>query len=69
MGATDETPARERTLTLHLTEEDYAILEKFRGELSHDSFVSALLRMLDSGAVKDTPEWVKLQNPPTQGGA
>jgi len=39
-------------------------MEKYRGELSIDAFLSALLRMIDSGAVLDTPEWVKKKKDP-----
>jgi hypothetical protein len=46
-------------LMLHLSASDYAILEKFRGDLTPEAFISALLRMIDSGAVMNTPPWVK----------
>ena len=46
-------------LVLRLSGSDFKILEKFRGELSPDAFISALLRMIDSGAVVSTPDWVK----------
>jgi hypothetical protein len=48
-----------RQLELRLSASDFAILEKFRGDLSPDAFISALLRMIDSGAVMNTPAWVK----------
>ena len=48
-----------KKLVLQLSELDFAILEKFRGELSPEAFISALLRMIDSGAVVNKPEWVK----------
>ena len=48
-----------KVLVLRLSDSDFVILEKFRGELSPDAFISALLRMIDSGAVVNTPEWVK----------
>jgi hypothetical protein len=48
-----------RTISLRLCPKDFEILERFRGELSHDAFVSALLRMIDSGAVLTKPDWVK----------
>jgi hypothetical protein len=46
-------------LLLRLSASDYAILEKFRGDLTPEAFISALLRMIDSGAVMNTPPWVK----------
>lgn len=46
-------------LLVRLSASDYAILEKFRGDLSPEAFISALLRMIDSGAVMNTPPWVK----------
>ncbi len=49
----------EKELVLRLSHSDFKILEKFRGELSPDAFISALLRMIDSGAVGNTPGWVK----------
>jgi hypothetical protein len=55
-----EDPATEvRELQLRLSASDFAILEKFRGELSPEAFISALLRMIDSGAVMNTPAWVR----------
>jgi hypothetical protein len=51
--------AQTNSLTLQLSKSDFAILEKFRGDLSPDAFISALLRMIDSGAVASTPDWVK----------
>jgi len=53
-----------RTISIRLTAQDRAIMEKYRGELSIDAFLSALLRMIDSGAVLDTPEWVKKKKDP-----
>ena len=53
-----------RTLSIRLTAQDREILEKYRGELSTDAFFSALLRMIDSGAVLNTPEWVKKKKDP-----
>jgi len=51
----------QKELVLRLSASDYAILEKFRAELSPDAFISALLRMIDSGAVVNKPDWVKVQ--------
>jgi hypothetical protein len=48
-----------KTIALHLSESDHEILEKFRGDLTADAFISALLRMIDSGVVRNTPDWVK----------
>jgi hypothetical protein len=48
-------------LVLRLSQADFKILDKFRGELSPDAFISALLRMIDSGAVVNKPEWVKAE--------
>jgi len=48
-----------KAVVIRLSRSDFDILEKFRGELSPDAFVSALLRMIDSGAVMSKPEWVK----------
>ena len=48
-----------RDLVLRLSDSDHKILEKFRGELTPDAFFSALLRMIDSGAVVNTPDWMK----------
>lgn len=48
-----------KTMTIRLPAKDVEILEKYRGELSVDAFVSALLRMIESGAVGNTPDWVK----------
>lgn len=50
---------RPRDITFRLSESDYEILEKFRGDLSPDAFISALLRMIDTGAVVNTPDWLK----------
>lgn len=50
---------RSRAFTVQLSESDCEILEKFRGDLSPDAFFSALLRMIDSGAVANTPDWLK----------
>jgi hypothetical protein len=48
-----------KVVSLRLLSDDFQILEKYRGDLAHDAFVSALLRMLDTGAVKIKPAWVK----------
>ena len=56
-----EAPGKHKDLVLRLSASDFAILEKFRGELSSDAFISALLRMIDSGAVVNKPGWVKIE--------
>jgi hypothetical protein len=54
-----DVPGEHKELVLRLSASDFTILEKFRGELSPDAFISALLRMIESGAVVNKPEWVK----------
>jgi hypothetical protein len=56
-----ETSGEHKDLVLRLSASDFTILEKFRGELSPDAFISALLRMIDSGAVVNKPDWVKTE--------
>jgi hypothetical protein len=56
-----EVPGEHKEVTLRLSAADFTILEKFRGELTPDAFISALLRMIDSGAVVSKPEWVKTE--------
>jgi hypothetical protein len=56
-----EVPGEYKELILRLSASDFIILEKFRGELSPDAFISALLRMIDSGAVVNKPDWVKTE--------
>lgn len=53
-----ETRAK-KSITLQLSRGDLAILDGFRGDLTRDAFVSALLRMIESGAVSKTPAKVK----------
>ena len=48
-----------KTISIRLATKDVEILDKYRGELSVDAFLSALLRMIDSGVVLNTPEWVQ----------
>jgi hypothetical protein len=48
-----------KTISISLTASDLKILDKFRGELSQETFISALLRMIDSGSIQSTPDWVK----------
>ncbi len=59
MESAPEPAGEHREIVLRLSQADFRILEKFRGELSPDAFISALLRMIDSGAVVNKPEWVK----------
>jgi hypothetical protein len=54
-----ESSGDKRDVLIRLSPSDFDILEKFRGELSPDAFISALLRMIDSGAVMSKPDWVK----------
>lgn len=54
-----ESSEEQRTVTVRLSPSDFAILERFRGEMSTDAFFSVLLRMIDSGAVVNKPQWVK----------
>ena len=61
METSGEAPGEHREVILRLSAADFAILEKFRGELSPDAFISALLRMIDSGAVVSKPGWVKTE--------
>jgi hypothetical protein len=61
METAPESAGEHRELVLRLSDSDFKILEKFRGELTPDAFVSALLRMIDSGAVVSKPEWVKTE--------
>ena len=56
-----ETAGEHKDVVLKLSARDFNILEKFRGELTPDAFISALLRMIDSGAVMNKPEWVKIE--------
>ena len=63
MESTPEAAGEQKELVLRLSQTDFRILEKFRGELSPDAFISALLRMIDSGAVVNKPEWVKSDEP------
>jgi hypothetical protein len=51
--------AENRTLQICLKEDDLQILDKYRGELTRDAFLSALLQMVESGAVSKTPDWVQ----------
>ena len=48
-----------KELLLKLSSSDFKILEKLRGNLGPDAFISVLLRMIDSGAVMNKPEWVR----------
>ncbi len=57
-NASDSAPDQ-KTIVLRLSGNDFEILEKFRGDLSPEAFFSALLRMIDSGAVMNKPEWVR----------
>ena len=45
-------------LSVSLSKSDLAILNRFRGEMSPDEFLAAILRMLDSKAVSATPGWI-----------
>jgi len=56
-GQPKEIKAQE--FTVHLVAEDLQILDKFRGDLSREAFISVLLRMVDSGAVSTTPDELK----------
>jgi len=44
-----------KVLTLTLAEDDLSILDKFRGELTRDAFIAVLLRIIETGAVSQTP--------------
>jgi hypothetical protein len=48
----------DRVIEVHLTANDFEILEKYRGQLTTDAFLSTLLRLIDSDAVSCTPRWV-----------
>jgi hypothetical protein len=48
-----------KDIVVRLSSSDHAILEKFRGDLSADAFLSAVLRMIESGAVRAKPDWVR----------
>jgi hypothetical protein len=48
-----------KSIVIHLDPVDFQIFEKYRGDLSPDAFMSALLRMIDTGAVRDTPGWIQ----------
>ena len=54
-----DSPEEPKELLLRLSSSDFKILEKFRGNLGTDAFISVLLRMIDSGAVMNKPEWVR----------
>jgi len=47
---------KKKVVTLRLSTRDLAILDRFRGELSREAFITVLLRMIDSGAVSRPPE-------------
>jgi hypothetical protein len=65
MEALTEAEGGHRELVLRLSPADFLILEKFRGDLTPDAFISALLRMIDSGAVVPTPDWAKRKDKET----
>jgi hypothetical protein len=52
-----------KTLVIHLNTIDFEIFEKYRGDLTPDAFMSALLRMIDTGAVRDKPSWIEERKP------
>ncbi len=54
-------------LEVHLSQHDYKILDKYRGTLSYDAFISMLLRVIDSGAVSSTPMWLSAGAPNANG--
>ncbi len=44
-----------KTIIVHLLQKDFDVLEKYRGDLSVDTFFELLLRMIDSGAIQALP--------------
>jgi hypothetical protein len=56
-GLTKDSSAQE--FTVRLADGDAKILDRFRGDLSREAFISILLRMVDSGAVSRPPDGLK----------
>ncbi len=56
---TSHTGLKLTTLLVRLNPGDIEILDKYRGDLTRDAFMAVLLRMIDSGAVSQTPNQVK----------
>jgi hypothetical protein len=49
-------PSPAVSLTVTLLKQDVDIIERYRGELSVDAFLTVVLRMIDSGAVRPLPK-------------
>jgi hypothetical protein len=58
MGKILEVPDGATKVEIWLDPSDLKRLEKFRGELSRDTFIKVILRILDSGAVSDIPDCI-----------
>jgi len=59
MDKSEDRPPFDKIIKIRLSADDLQIVEKFRGQLSPEAFILALLRMIDSGVVSSTPDWVK----------
>ncbi len=59
MEKSSDAAEEQKTIVVRLVQSDFEILERFRGEMTPEAFISVLLRMIDSGAVVTKPQWVK----------
>jgi hypothetical protein len=51
--------ARKTKFEVWLNAADVESLHKYRGDLSPEAFITALIRILESGAVSDVPNWAR----------
>lgn len=59
MAADTRESLRKTKFEIWLEPAEVEILNKYRSDLSADAFMTVLIRILDSGAVSDIPNWVR----------
>jgi hypothetical protein len=68
MGDRSIISARKTKFEVLLGPAEVEMLHEYRGDLSPEAFIAALIRILESGAVSDIPPWARRANlPPSDG--
>jgi hypothetical protein len=64
MADSSRNPLPKTKFEVWLEPNEVEILQKYRGDLSPEAFITVLIRILDSGAVSDIPDWVRQASGP-----
>jgi len=63
MATYSREPLRKTKFEILLDPSEVETLHKYRGDLSPEAFIAVLIRILESGAVSNIPDWARKARP------